>query len=65
MRFDVPVVGVPTIENMIRAGATALVLDAGVTLCIDAPRVAELADSKSIAVICLPPLWKHENGSLS
>ncbi|MDQ3322198.1 MAG: UDP-2,3-diacylglucosamine diphosphatase LpxI, partial [Acidobacteriota bacterium] len=35
MRFDVPVVGVPTIETMIQAGATCLCLTAGKTLIFD------------------------------
>ena len=35
MRFDVPVVGVATIEAMRAAGATALSVDAGKTLMID------------------------------
>lgn len=56
MRFDVPVVGVPTIENMIEAGATALVLDARLTLLFDGPAMAQLADSHSITVVCLPPI---------
>ncbi len=55
MRFDVPVVGVPTIENMISAGATALVLDAGRTLLLDKAQLIDLADRNSIAVVSLPP----------
>ena len=35
MRFDVPVVGVPTIETMIEAGATCLCITAGKTLMFD------------------------------
>ena len=35
MRFDVPVVGVSTIEAMKEAGATLLSVDAGKTLMID------------------------------
>jgi hypothetical protein len=56
MRFDVPVVGVPTIENMVVAGATALILDAHRTLILDKQRFLELADRNDIAVIGLPPL---------
>jgi DUF1009 family protein len=33
MRFDVPVVGVPTVEAMRAAGATALSIDAGGRSC--------------------------------
>ena len=39
MRFDVPVVGVPTIEAMKAAGATVLSVDAGKTLMIDGDAV--------------------------
>jgi DUF1009 family protein len=35
MRFDVPVVGVPTIRAMRQAGATCLALEAGRTLMFD------------------------------
>ncbi len=35
MRFDVPAIGVPTIETMTRAGATALHVTAGTTLLFD------------------------------
>ena len=35
MRFDVPVIGVPTIDTMQRAGATCLALEAGRTLMFD------------------------------
>ncbi len=55
MRFDVPVVGVPTIENMAAAGATALVLDAQRTLMLDKERIIELADRWDIAVVGMRP----------
>ncbi len=56
MRFDVPVVGVPTIENMIAAGATALVLDAERTLILDKEKFVKLANRSGIAVVGLPPM---------
>ena len=51
MRFDVPVVGVPTIETMIAAGATCLSVTAGKTLIFDREEVIRLANDKKIAVI--------------
>jgi DUF1009 family protein len=51
MRFDVPVVGVPTIETMIAAGATCLSVTAGKTLIFDRDAFIELADKHKIAVI--------------
>jgi hypothetical protein len=51
MRFDVPVVGVRTIESMRKAGATALSIDAGRTLVVDGAAFLEAADAAGIAVI--------------
>ncbi|MGH8458057.1 MAG: LpxI family protein [Nevskiales bacterium] len=51
MRFDVPVVGVSTIETMRRAGATALALDAGKCLLLDGERIAATADEAGITVV--------------
>jgi DUF1009 family protein len=50
MRFDVPVVGVPTIESMIEAGATCLCISAGKTLMFDRADVIALADRQRIAI---------------
>lgn len=51
MRFDVPVVGIPTIQQMARAGATVLSLDAGKALMFDKARMIEAADAAGIAVV--------------
>jgi DUF1009 family protein len=51
MRFDVPVVGVPTIETMITAGATCLSLTAGKTLMFDKDEMIKLADKNKICII--------------
>ncbi|MGB2901356.1 MAG: UDP-2,3-diacylglucosamine diphosphatase LpxI [Candidatus Acidiferrum sp.] len=50
MRFDVPVVGLSTIEQMKSAGATALALDAGRTLLFDREKLIDLADAAGIAI---------------
>lgn len=55
MRFDVPVVGVPTIETMIRAGATCLCLTPKKTLMFDKEEMIRLADSKKISIIAVAP----------
>jgi UDP-2,3-diacylglucosamine hydrolase len=51
MRFDVPVVGVSTIEAMKAAGATALSVDAGKTLMIDGHAIVSAADDAGIAIV--------------
>ena len=50
MRFDVPVVGVKTIEVMRKAGATCLALDAGKCLLIDGDAVLTAADAARITI---------------
>lgn len=51
MRFDVPVVGLPTIEAMRAAGATALSLDAGKALMFDREALLAAANEAGIAVV--------------
>jgi DUF1009 family protein len=53
MRFDVPVVGVPTIEAMIEAGATCLCISAGKTLMFDRDEMLALADKNKIAIVAV------------
>ncbi|HEY1909318.1 MAG TPA: UDP-2,3-diacylglucosamine diphosphatase LpxI [Vicinamibacterales bacterium] len=51
MRFDVPVVGVSTIEAMKSAGATTLSVDAAQTLMIDGDAVIRAADEAGICIV--------------
>ena len=51
MRFDVPVIGVKTIEVMRKAGATCLALDAGKCLLLDGNEIATAADAAGIAIV--------------
>jgi len=54
MRFDVPVVGVKTIEVMQAAGATCLALDAGKCLLLDGEKVTDAANAAGIAIVADP-----------
>ena len=54
MRFDVPVVGLPTVKGMGAAGATALAIDASRTLLFDRIRLIEMADAAGIAIQAFP-----------
>ena len=54
MRFDVPVVGVPTIQAMIDAGATCLSITAGKTLIFDRPEMLDLANAHKICIVGSP-----------
>jgi UDP-2,3-diacylglucosamine hydrolase len=51
MRFDVPVVGVPTVQTMIDAGATCLSITAGKTLVFDREAMVQLADKSKISIV--------------
>ena len=54
MRFDVPVIGLATIETMIRAGASCLSLEAGRTLLFDRESLLERASRAGIAIVAAP-----------
>jgi DUF1009 family protein len=50
-RFDVPVIGVKTIEVMQAAGATCLAIDAGKCLLLDGEKVLDAANAAGMAVV--------------
>jgi DUF1009 family protein len=51
MRFDVPVIGIKTVEAMIRAGATCLSIEAGRTLLFDREALLARASEAGIAIV--------------
>ena len=53
MRFDVPVVGIPTIETMIAAGATCLCISAGNTLMFDREELLAIANKNKLAIVAV------------
>ncbi|MFN2510687.1 MAG: LpxI family protein [Pyrinomonadaceae bacterium] len=53
MRFDVPVIGVPTVEAMIESGATCLCISAGKTLMFDREELINLANHNKIAIVAV------------
>jgi hypothetical protein len=55
LRFDVPVVGLGTLDAMREAGSAVLAVDASRTLLIDRPAFLERADAERIAVTGLDP----------
>jgi DUF1009 family protein len=54
MRFDVPVIGMQTIETMIDAGATCLSVEAGRTLLFDRDALIKRAAAAGIAIVAMP-----------
>ena len=55
MRFDVPTVGVATVEGLHRAGARVLAIEADKTIVIDQADVVALADRLGLSIIALDP----------
>jgi hypothetical protein len=55
MRFDVPTIGVATVENLGRAGARVLAIEAGKTIVIDRADVVALADRLGLTIVALDP----------
>jgi DUF1009 family protein len=51
MRFDVPVIGIKTIDVMRAAGATCLALDAGKCLLLDGDGVRDAANQAQITIV--------------
>ncbi len=51
MRFDVPVIGLPTIKTLHEARASALSVDAGRTLILDGSKVFDAANQAGIAIV--------------
>jgi len=54
MRFDVPVIGMQTIDAMIQAGASCLSVEAGRTLLFDRESLLRRASQENIAIIAVP-----------
>jgi DUF1009 family protein len=54
MRFDVPVVGVKTVDAMGQAGATCLALDSMKCLLLDGERIISAANDSGITIVADP-----------
>ncbi len=53
MRFDVPTIGISTIENLHKARARVLAIEAGKTILLDHPEVVALADRYGLCIVAL------------
>jgi UDP-2,3-diacylglucosamine hydrolase len=53
MRFDVPTIGLGTIESMLAARASVLAIEAGKTIIVDLAQVLALANRSGLAIVSL------------
>lgn len=60
MRFDVPVVGLSTVQIMMKSAATALAIDAHRTLLFDRTSLIETANAAGIAIEAVEPAGAGE-----
>ena len=51
MRFDVPTIGIGTIQSLIAAGGKCLAIEAGKTIVVDRAEVVALADEHRVAIV--------------
>lgn len=65
MRFDVPTIGVGTIESMIAAGASVLVVEAGKTIILDQPETVALASRHNVSIVAIDTVEAVADESLA
>jgi DUF1009 family protein len=53
LRFDMPTIGVQTLQTMREAGARVLAIEAGMTILLDQQEVIQLADKLGISIVAL------------
>jgi DUF1009 family protein len=53
LRFDMPTIGIGTLESLRAAGARVLAIEAGRTILVDRERIAELAGRAGITIASL------------
>ena len=55
MRFDVPTIGLKTLQAMAAAGAKVLAVEAGRTIILDQREVVDFADRHRLAIVAVDP----------
>ncbi len=53
MRFDVPTVGLGTLENMRQSGGRVLAIEADATIFVDQPEVVRFADEHKMVIVAI------------
>ena len=53
MRFDIPVVGLNTVKNLVKINAAALAIEAGKTIFVDREPSVALADKRGISIVAV------------
>ncbi|MFP6613252.1 MAG: UDP-2,3-diacylglucosamine diphosphatase LpxI [Pirellulales bacterium] len=56
MRFDVPTIGIGTLQSIVAAGGRLLAIEAGKTIVVDEPEVIEFANRHKLVITAIPDL---------
>ena len=62
MRFDVPTIGMGTLESLVQAGGRVLAVEADKTILIDEPEVIEFANRHDLTLVAIHPAATAESG---
>jgi DUF1009 family protein len=53
MRFDVPTIGIGTLESLVAAGARVLAIESDKTIVVDQPEVVDYANRQRLTIVAL------------
>jgi hypothetical protein len=62
MRYDVPTVGLGTLQTMVEAGGRVLAIEAHRTIVVDQPEVVEFADRHGLVIVAVGEEGTGERG---
>jgi hypothetical protein len=62
MRYDVPTIGMKTVENIAASGGRVLAIEAGRTILLDGPEVIDFADRQGLVIVALDEESANANG---
>lgn len=65
MRFDVPTIGLKTVERVVNAGGSAIAVEAGKTILVDRAATLEYANAHRIAIVALVANEAHSRHDVS
>ena len=64
MRYDVPTVGMRTVENIASSGGRVLAIEAGRTILLDGPEVIDFADRHGLVIVAIDDETAVETGNV-
>ena len=63
MRFDVPTVGLKTLQSILEAGGQVLAIEAGRTIILEEPEVIDFANKHKLVIVSLNQPCEQKNAA--